>query len=171
MQGDSVLDVQVLMVTTRNLTWHQFIKNVTNLLLQTGLHYSMIFINKISHYWDILHSFCLSILSKLVYFLVLWFTCIPPCVQHRDTLILDLRFFIKLNKCSQWQLLPNTDYINKICFLISGNYFLSNRMTQYYKNCTEATQSTSAGRVWFICWECLYFTSVKGMQSSCRTSS
>lgn len=38
-------------------------------------------------------------------------------------LVLDLTFLTKLNICSWRPVLPNRDYINKTCFLISGNSF------------------------------------------------
>jgi hypothetical protein len=65
---------------------------------------------------------------------------ISKCSPVRRVIVLILTFFIKLNGCSQGQVLPNTDNINKTCFLISGNYFSSQRVTQYYKKYAGRTK-------------------------------
>jgi hypothetical protein len=41
---------------------------------------------------------------------------------------------------------PNSDYINKTCYLTSGNYFSSRTLTQeVLQKCPQAAQSTSEG--------------------------
>jgi hypothetical protein len=70
---------------------------------------------------------------------------LSKCSLVRCVLILHLNFFIMLHSCSQWLLLPTTDDINKICFLISGNYFSWYRISQYYKNVWRFVQNTLAG--------------------------
>lgn len=50
-------------------------------------------------------------------------------------------YVIKLDTGSWRQSMSGTDVINKTCPLILGKYFLSHRLTQYYKKCTWTSQN------------------------------
>lgn len=55
---------------------------------------------------------------------------------HKASLALDLMLFVKQNIYLQ----PDTDNINKTCFLIWGTIF---HCTQYYIKCMHAARKTS----------------------------
>jgi hypothetical protein len=80
-------------------------------------------INKVSHQWGIWYWFCLNNLtvSHLISVVIHMHPC--KCSLVKCILALDLMVFIKLYSCSQGKVLPNTDDINKACFLMSGNIF------------------------------------------------
>jgi hypothetical protein len=94
-------------------------------------------------------AFCLSNLSISVLISGTAIRMHPTkCSAVKRILILHVTLFIKLNSCSQRQLLPNTDDINKACFLISRNFFFyPNGVTQHHMKRTRTAQSTSAGHV------------------------
>jgi hypothetical protein len=51
----------------------------------------------------------------------------------------------------------STDDISKACFLTSGNYFLSYRITKYYRKYTWTTQKALVGCMWPVGWEPLLY--------------
>jgi hypothetical protein len=135
--------------------WSQFIKNVTNLLLRTGLH-----IYSITVYQN------------------------PSLVRYRTLLLLDWSFNITFNfscdshaslkmfisktcssswfgvlhwagNCSQRQTLPNTE-VTKACFLISGNYS-SHRQHSITKSARRPHKTHRRA----ACWEPLTYADPK----------
>jgi hypothetical protein len=84
--------------------------------------------------------------------------CTHPSKCSSVKHVLSLTFFALLNSCSQRKILPNTDDINKTCFLISGNVFhqtewhsfATNVYTQHKTHLRVACVPHAAGLPCFI---------------------
>jgi hypothetical protein len=84
-------------------------------------------------YSDIWHCFCFTnLLIWCSNYIVAIRMHLSKCPSARWVLVLDWAFFITLYRCSQRQVLRNTDCINKTYFLHSVNHMYAGRKRPAY---------------------------------------